>query len=303
MLFGTTIQFTIATVMVLESVWVRDSLMMVAESYLLVLILINVFQVDTSGLIEVSSVEEEVEDNVLATIKLHRDDIRNFFSVRTINFCVANNKKWMDIYEAMVKEFQEEFSFSVINDQFDSLNSTFLSKFSSRGREVEREGFVVSVGLHERVPEQLELFLLRDNAYYLVIVEERQRIDDLSLLQNFQSVFRKTGSIMMMAIYNRQIVSFNPFAVSPHGSYGSLEPFHRSTRSLKHRLLRNLNGYPLKVEFFDSGYNVQFYKDAPWAKTYLDQFTGPDAANLAILRSAMNFTGKKQYNIIIKEHF
>lgn len=94
----------------------------------------------------------------------------------------------------------------------------------------------------------------------------------------------------MSVIYKRQLWTFNPFARSGNGSFGALELYRRgmSGDSLKYELLRNLHGYPLIVEFFESGYNIAFYRDRN--VTLLQQYLGPDSVSVEVLRDKMNFT-------------
>lgn len=285
------------------SVLVRTSLSMVAEWCLLVLIIINAAHGEAKVLVD----DEEIEGDLITTLKLHRADIKDFFAVQAVNFLVGQRRnttefrRWTQIYETMTREFECEFSFVILTDQFYSENATFLNKFSRRDPEVEREGFVVSVGFDERVPFAFESLLLRDNAYYLVIVEEGEEnegIDELRLLQSFQRAFQKSGSITMTAIYRGCLWGFNPFKVAGNGSFGTLEPYQRSNNTLKTELLRTLNGYPLRVEFFESGYNIALYKDQPWVNSYLDEFIGPDAAAVNILRERVNFSGMAAYQSV-----
>lgn len=242
MLFGNA-PFPYTIMSGLESVLVRVSLRMVAEWCLLVLIIINAVHGDGKVL-----VNEELEDDLITTLKLHREDIKDFFAVQAVNFLVGKQrnttafKRWMQIYETMMREFNGEFSFVILTDQFYSENATFLNKFLRRDPEVEREGFVVSMGFDERVPSAFESLLLRDNAHFLVIVEEEdEEIDELRLLQNFQSAFQKSGSITMTALYRKSLWGFNPFRATGNGSFGTLEPYQRNNNTLKTQLLRNLS--------------------------------------------------------------
>lgn len=271
-----------------------------AEWALLILIIISsgLRSVATDGpLTEL----KESQNGLVAAVRNHHNDIAYLFSshsVNTVNFIInrgeseESHQAWIRIYEEMVLNFADKYSFVLLTDEFFNYNRSFLSKFVQREYEVEREGFVVSLDFHEN--EDFEAFLLRDNAFYLVVVDNENVTTMDEVLQNVQKAWQKTGSLTIIVIYKNNLWTFNPFGRQGNntaGTYGVLDIYKRTNLPLRKQLLRDLNGYPLVVEFFESGYNIAFYKEDK-SRSYLKQFLGPDGVTVEILQKQMNFTGK-----------
>lgn len=242
----------------------------------------------------VSSEAQEIpkvsRNNVSDLIISHRKDIVDFFQTKTINFISWNNSQWMDIYDEMTREFSAEFSFNLFTDKFYSVN--FRGKFESRFEEMEREGFVIDLNMKLNLVDAFkEIF--RRNGFYLVVVNEGAVTDEEVLLR-LRRIWKKIGSLSMITIFEEKLFRYNPFTLQPNGSYGALEPY-QWTAHFKKELLSNMNGYPMIIEIFESGYNVGFYKEVNGTMEF-DHFMGPDGVSVEIIRDKMNFTSEWRLN-------
>lgn len=231
---------------------------------------------------------------VTNVIRTYREDISDFFRVRALNF-VANtngstNSKWLNVYEELVAEFQMDYSFNLFTDQFYTVNAG--RRYRRQLSHLEREGFVFNLRV-ERVLMDYGT-LLRRNGYYLVIVDDAEgqvEWGDEIILNHFREIWRRVGSLTVMAIYKRILWLYHPFRLE-NGTHGSLVPFQRKT-NFKKELLANMNQYPLVVEIFESGYNIAVNRLVNGVSVF-DHFTGPDGVTVDILEAKMNFTAVLQ---------
>lgn len=241
------------------------------------------------------------ENPTMEIIKELTPGIKEFFAnVRAVNFIVNTKdsfeelEKWSGIYETMSEALKDSHCFCFVTQLFSSTGEKSSNNFKQRAFEAEYEGFVVNYGLHDAVSELNDPGIFRDNGYYLVVVDS-PAVSREELLNYLQRAWLKSGSITSIVIYLNQLWTYNPFGMRTENTFGTLTLYGANDRDMKRQRLKNLNGYPLIIEFFESGYNIAFYKNMGQIgnRTFLEQFLGPDSVSVEILRQRMNFTGSK----------
>lgn len=230
---------------------------------------------------------------LLALIKSKEQDIRNFFSsVNCVNFIVGegekNPQKWFELYHFFSQEFQDSFAVSLYTEETFDEDHYFLTEFSVRETEIKYEGFIIDYRLPKTIRGSLERKVFSGDGFYVVVVDEEQ-VEVKDVISHCELLWIKSGSVTILVIYKELLWTYNPFGTADAVHYGTLETYQRH-HDLKWDIMRNMNRYPLRIEFFESGYNVQFYKDDK-QRAYLNRFIGPDYVTADILREKMNFTG------------
>lgn len=239
-------------------------------------------------LTEIAAVES---DKLGELIHLHRKEIKNFLETKNINLIGDKNDPVLEeIFGKLSKEFPQEFSFSLLSEN--SVSTKTRDKFFWRFEEMEREGFVFHWKGATELKDEIEEMVYGRNGYYLIIVsgENSTQSGDEVVEEFFRRMWKKIGSLTMVAIYKEKLWRYNPYTPKGNKTYGALELFQQRPE-WKEELLSNMNQYPLIVEIFESGFNIGHYEEINGKKVF-QYFVGPDGVTVDILRKKMNFTGE-----------
>lgn len=167
--------------------------------------------------------------------------------------------------------------------------------------DLEHEGFVITASANQRFDRLLvrdnctsfSAALWRRNGYYLVMLTDAQTEEQV--VRWLREMWTTVGSVAVMTIFRGHVWAYQPFQ-QVNGSYGRIEIFTGTdlkgyNANYKRQVTRNLHGYPLRLELFESGYYVPQIVVVNGRKNRREPFVGPDKETIDVLEEKMNFTG------------
>lgn len=242
-------------------------------------------------------------DNSIASfadlIARNSENIRSFFSeVRTISFIITtttSSSDWDSLTLQVLELFQLNYTYNIFKEPV-ALAGDFA--------DLEKEGFIIcsTVKENDHFSSTSTKALWRRNGYYLVLLVDAR--DEEEIVSWLRHMWTTIGSVTVMTVFRDHLWTFQPFK-KVNGSYGRIEKFNKDNPIYKRQLImRNLHGYPLRLELFESGY----YRPIRNSRTIQQTFVGPDKETIDVLERKMNFTGiykttSSSISLIWKQNF
>lgn len=226
-----------------------------------------------------------------ANLISQRDLIKRFLdaatAVQTISFAIllqANPSAWDSLITQVMDQFQSNYSFNVLREPYEPFSA---GQDDNRLAALEHAGFIIG-GHVDRPFEINNAALWRRNGHYLILLADAQTEEQV--VSWLREMWTRVGSVTVMTIFRGRLWAYRPFKRAVNGSsFGQIEMFTSDDpANYKRQVLRDLHGYPLRLEFFEAGYNVAVRNQAKRVQYYV----GPDKETIAILQKRMNFTGK-----------
>lgn len=125
---------------------------------------------------------------------------------------------------------------------------------------------------------------------FVFIIDDRidKEVKNTELIfQKLFSTWKTLGAIKIFILYNGEILCFNPFLWNESTEeYGAMFNFNNKLNRID---FRDLNGYPMRIDIFESTYSVGGYHGNSGNLNY---FQGTDIEILRALMKSMNFTSK-----------
>lgn len=219
-----------------------------------------------------------------ACIATQGDTIKHFLNVQTISFVILlqpNQSAWSALITRVMIQFEFSYSFNVFREPFFPQDDNL--------RALEREGFIIG-GHVDRPFEINNAALWRRNGHYLILLADAQ--NEEQVVTWLRELWTHVGSVTVMTIFRGRLWAFRPFRRTVNGSFGQIEMLpgdgaYDANYSQLWLDLQDLNGYPLRLELFEAGYNIAIRNKAK----KVQYFVGPDSETIAILQKKMNFTG------------
>lgn len=161
---------------------------------------------------------------------------------------------------------------------------------------LEHEGFVI-ISQVTTTLQSIDIRQWRRNGVYLVVLLGAKVEEEV--VQWLREMWRTIGSVTVLTIFRGLLWRFQPFyPASNSDSFGQIELFQGNPGAdgfvnYKRQITRNLHGYPLRLELFESGYYVPLLQVVKGVKSKRKpiQFVGPDKETIDVLKERMNFTG------------
>ena len=133
--------------------------------------------------------------------------------------------------------------------------------------------------------------LINRSGTFLFIIEKDSNMGtELNEIETIlKKMWHRRSNLKIFVLIFKEFYVLNPFDVNKDtNTFGILEKF--TEQKLK-RSFKNLNGYPINVEMFDSAYSVA--RDENFTNK-LDFFYGPDVEVAHFIKSQMNVSSKDE---------
>lgn len=221
----------------------------------------------------------------------------------SIERSVANGSVLIEQFQSIPKMI---FTFDNLNNCSDFANIDFyddaiaMRKFSKHRRrenlslpevlvQMEYNDFVISAPWNF-VDAILKCFVHPLSRYLIIITASSPSLTKLTIMLNTTWTNNGAFNVFIVAASPSQtydkVFKFNPFHRNDDGSFGKLN--HLVAMPFESAELKNLNGYPLRVELFASTYTLARSKQTK----SVDEFYGPDADVAKMTRELLNATSK-----------
>ena len=123
----------------------------------------------------------------------------------------------------------------------------------------------------------------------LLVDNEKTNISDQHLMDLLNATWTSNRALKVYISIDEKIYSFDPFHRTSNGSFGKLN-LNSDNFNVSGERFKNLNGYPLKVEMFNTIFG--------WSKMKnpkdVNDFTGPDAKIAKLIAENMNATSQTE---------
>lgn len=227
---------------------------------------------------------QEVQEIPPSELQIGVDLLEFFNQSKCISFisAIEPDEDWNKLYAEVVRVFDQRFSFNYFTKTAFELDKV---RYKRHLDALQYEGFFIRLNYEAPSFEVQSIF--RRNGRYLVLFDNRNE-EFMDLITVFKEIWTKIGSINVVIWSRNNLYFFNPFKrdVEANDTFGTVAIF-KPGHNLRQEYMRNLYGFPLRLEIFDSSFNVPIYdKD----KKFL-RFQGPDKEISDVIQEQMNFTG------------
>lgn len=222
-------------------------------------------------------------------ISNNRRNIATYFNaVTTIRLMARIRSPEIEWYSQFVVDFQHKFV--ICNSEPDQRDNQHT---------------IVGVGEYEAIVmvfhrnevHNIRQTKLHPSGRYLILSEvnfNESQLRATALLEDMWTHVRSTTLVMVFPDAGMHI--YNPFRRTSRSRYGALEPFDIAV-DYGRQLVANLNGYPLRLDVFDSSFTIPMTKSVN-GKKVVQYYYGPDKDTIDVLCERMNFTGKSRILMI-----
>lgn len=121
--------------------------------------------------------------------------------------------------------------------------------------------------------------------FLISLTDNEKHFSDRDLIDLLNKTWTDSGALEVFLSIDDNVYSFDPFHRSLDGIYGKLNLLSDLTTT---KGLRNLNGYPLNVEMFDSALTSSLVKKPK----SVDDFIGPDVSVANFIAKNLNATSE-----------
>lgn len=119
--------------------------------------------------------------------------------------------------------------------------------------------------------------------FLIIVTDNKTTFSDDELMDMLSKTWTVNGALKVFLSMNDNVYSFDPFHRNPNGLFGKLNSFSDPSDNQK---LKNMNGYPMKVEMFSATFTYTTVKQP----LRVDDFTGPDVNAALFIRDQLNAT-------------
>lgn len=153
-------------------------------------------------------------------------------------------------------------------------------------------GYIIFTSIHA-LEYYVGCIFNRGGTFLFIIDDVRNNEDHMDKInETFSNAWNRVNNLRMYILVNQEIFTFNPFK-KVNGKFGVTEKFDEENILIEENL-KDLNGYPLRIEMFWSVFSVP--KDGRSSQN-LSLYHGPDVTVAKMLTERMNLTSKLALNL------
>lgn len=239
-----------------------------------------------------NSLENNTLESFTKAINNNSDSLLKFFAVKTISIYALFQSNNLSAYDHFITEFLKQAS---ANYTYNIIRHAPTYKSIRVSCELQHEGYIIATSVGISLKDQsYDSIVWPRNGYYLVLLFGAQTEGEIT--QWLREMWSTVNAVTVLTIFRGLLWTYQPFK-QLNGTHGRIELFSHTkdiNPNYKGQIIRNLHGFPLRLELFEAGFYTPLLQvvNGKKSKRKPEQFVGPDKETIDILQSKMNFTGE-----------